>query len=110
MELFVFDVDFDSCSLCFCTKGFSMSCSRRALHMCSAVSNAFFETSSCDPESLVPFGGSLSELLECVQMVRRAVAGLKPAWSTDWLATGVGCRHLKSGLKSLYSVGVGQVG
>ena len=32
------------------------------------------EVNGCDPKCLVPFGGHVSELLECVQVVRRGAA------------------------------------
>ena len=53
-----------------------MPCSRKALRvlLCSTVSNAFFEVSGRDPQWLVPLGGSLSKLVECVHAFRRGVA------------------------------------
>ena len=44
----------------------------------------FLEVDGCDPQRLVPLGGSLSELLERVKVVCRGVA-----WSETCLVSGL---------------------
>ena len=51
--------------------GFPMPSHLKVLHalLCSTVSNAFSKSRAADPKWLVPLGGSMSELLESVQVV-----------------------------------------
>ena len=56
--------------------GSSTPCSLKAAHMllCPTVSEGSLQVDGCDPQRMVPLGGSLSELPERVKVVCRGVA------------------------------------
>ena len=111
VEVLAFHVSVHSCSLLVAEHrellfGSSTPCSLKAVHtlLCSTVSNASLKSMAAT------HCGSLSKLLEHEKVVCRGVSWSE-AWSATWLASSAGCsRWMRSWPKSLYKMGIAQVG
>ena len=96
-----------------CMYGSSMPCSLNAFHtlLSSTVSHAFLKSMAATHSG---WCHSAALCLSFWNVNKRSVVErprLKPAWSTDWLASNVGCRCLKRNcLKSLYKMVIEHMG